>query len=127
MKVRNHEIDFDLTSPDDMMRYRAAGEKMAEASARMPEPPQYVETPQGFDRYIAFLQQYCHILTDFLDSAFGDGTCNALLGPKTSLAALMDVCDELGDAVEAQGNDIGMRIQKYIPNRKIRRTAAKRR
>ena len=67
----------------------------------------------------------CKLLTDFIDAAFGDGTCNALLGPKTSLSTLLDVMDALRDAISNQGTQYAQRLAAYKPNRATRRKAAK--
>lgn len=122
--VNGTAIDFDITAPEDLRRYRAAGEKMTEAAAALPQAPAGKGAGEDFSAYITFLEGQCKVLTDFIDEAFGEGTCDALLGPKTSLEKLLDVCDAIGAAVEQQGKDVGVKIKKYAPNR-TRRTAKK--
>ncbi len=122
--VNGTSIDFDITAPEDLRRYRAAGEKMTEAAAALPQAPADMSASGDFGAYIAFLEGQCKVLTDFIDEAFGQGTCDALLGPKTSLEKLLDVCDAIGAAVEQQGKEVGVKIKKYAPNR-TRRAAKK--
>ena len=127
MKVKGYEIDFDITSPDDLQRYLAASDAMEKAAATLPPMPSPAEmaSPAGIRAYTAYITGQCKLVTDFIDAAFGDGTCNALLGPKTSLDALMDVTDALRDAIAAQGQRAGERITGYMPNRATRRAAQK--
>ena len=119
--VNGKEIDFDLTSPEDLRRYRDAGERMTQAAEALGGPPEDPSSPAGFAAYITYLEQSCRMLTDFVDGVFGDGTCDALLGPKTSMERLLDICDDIGAALEEQGRRVGVKIQKYTPNRATRR------
>lgn len=125
--VNGHEIDFDVTAPEDLQRYLAACETMDKAAAILPPmpSPEAMASPAGIRAYTAYITGQCKLLTDFIDAAFGDGTCNALLGPKASLDTLMDVADALRDAISAQGQSVGKRIASYMPNRSTRRSAAK--
>ena len=125
--VNGHEIDFDVTAPADLQRYLAACETMNRAAAILPAMPasEAMASPDGLRAYTAYITGQCKLLTDFIDDAFGDGTCNALLGPKASLETLMDVADALRDAISAQGQSVGKRIAGYMPNRATRRAAAK--
>lgn len=125
--VNGHEIDFDITAPADLQRYLAACETMNRAAAILPAMPasEAMASPDGLRAYTAYITGQCKLLTDFIDDAFGDGTCNALLGPKDSLETLMDVADAMRDAISAQGQSVGKRIAGYMPNRATRRAAAK--
>lgn len=125
--VNGHEIDFDVTAPEDLQRYLAACETMDKAAASLPALPASgtMASPDGLRTYTAYITGQCKLLTDFIDDAFGDGTCNALLGPKASLETLMDVADALRDAISAQGQSVGKRIAGYMPNRATRRAAKK--
>lgn len=119
--IQTHEIDFDITAPEDLQRYIEAGEKMTAAADSVTPLPQNVATPADMQKYMTFLHEECRLITDFIDEAFGDGICNKLLGKKTSLEKLLDVCDAIGTAVEDQARRVGVKIQKYTPNRKARR------
>jgi len=123
LKVKDHEIDFDITAPADLRRYLEATAAMEQAAADLPPmPPQEeLNSATGLASYTAYITGQCTLLTDFIDNAFGAGTCNALLGPKTSLDKLVDVADALRDAVAAQGRRTGERIAAYLPNRATRR------
>lgn len=93
LTVLGKEIDFDVTSPADMQRYLDAEAAMQRAAASLPPDPNpaAMATMEGLRAYQDYLAAQCKLLTDFIDTAFGDGTCNALLGPKTSLSTLLDV------------------------------------
>ena len=127
LTVLGKEIDFDVTSPADMQRYLEAEAAMQKAAAALPPDPDpaFMATMEGQLAYQAHLAAQCKLLTDFIDAAFGDGTCNALLGPKTSLSTLLDVMDALRDAITSQGAQYAQRIAAYKPNRATRRKAAK--
>lgn len=127
LTVLGKEIDFDVTSPADMQRYLEAEAAMQKAAAALPPDPDpaSMATMEGLQAYQAHLAAQCKLLTDFIDAAFGDGTCNALLGPKTSLSTLLDVMDALRDAITSQGAQYAQRIATYKPNRATRRKAAK--
>lgn len=127
LTVLGKEIDFDVTSPTDMQRYLDAEAAMRKAAAALPPDPNpaTMKTMEGLQAYQAHLAVQCKLLTDFIDAAFGDGTCNALLGPKTSLSTLLDVMDALRDAISGQGVQYAQRLAAYKPNRATRRKAAK--
>ena len=127
LTVLGKEIDFDVTSPADMQRYLAAETVMHEAAATLPPAPDpaTMAPMEGLHAYQEHLAAQCKLLTDFIDAAFGDGTCNALLGPKTSLSTLLDVMDALRDAITSQGTKYAQRLAAYKPNRATRRKAAK--
>ena len=127
LTVLGKEIDFDVTSPDDMQRYLEAEDTMHQAAEALPPDPDpaALATREGLQAYQAHLAAQCKLLTDFIDAAFGDGTCNALLGPKTSLATLLDVMEALRDAITGQGVQYAQRLAAYKPNRATRRKAAK--
>ncbi len=119
--VNGNNLDFDLTSPEDLRRYTAAGEALNAASALIAPPPEDLTTATGFADYITYLDQSCRAMMAFIDEVFGQNTCNRLLGPKSSLEKLLDLCDEISAAMEEQGRRVGVKIQKYTPNRATRR------
>lgn len=125
--VKGCEIDFDITSPDDLQRYLTACDAMDQVAADLPAmpAPEEMASPAGIRAYTAYITGQCKLLTDFIDAAFGDGTCNALLGPKTSLDTLLDVVDALREAISSQGQRTGARIASYLPNRATRRADKK--
>ena len=127
LTVLGKEIDFDVTSPADMQRYLEAEAAMQKAAAALPPDPDpaAMATMEGLQAYQEHLAAQCKLLTDFIDAAFGDGTSNALLGPKTSLSTLLDVMDALRDAITSQGAQYAKRLAAYKPNRATRRKAAK--
>ena len=58
---------------------------------------------------------------NFIDEVFGDGIAQQLLGNNPSLNKVTEINDALGNAMEAQGKDFGVKLQKYKPNRATRR------
>lgn len=124
LDIHGVQIDFDITCPQDLRRYRSAGEKMKSAAQGIPDPPDGAGSEETFEQYVAFIEAQCRLATDFIDEAFGEGVCDQLLGPKTSLEKLLDLCDEIGRAVERQGSEFGVKLTRYKPNRTTRRTKA---
>lgn len=123
LKIREFEFDFDISAPEDLDRYLQSGAAMEEKKQHSPSIPMDTNDPQYLEKYHAWLKSYCGILTDFIDDVLGEGACNQLLGPKTSLSGLLNVYDEICDAVTAQGDAIGRHLVKYTPNRATRRKA----
>ena len=121
LDIHGVQIDFDITCPQDLRRYRSAGEKMKSAAQDICEPPDGTASDEAFDQYVAFIETQCRLATDFIDEAFGEGVCDQLLGPKTSLDKLLDLCDEIGRAVEQQGSQLEIKLTRYKPNRTTRR------
>lgn len=117
--VHGTEIDFDITAPQDLRRYHQAGKKMTQAAATLKKP---ADEDSGLEPYIAYMEAQCRLLTDFIDEAMGQGTCDKLLGPKTSLEKLLELSAEIGDAMAQQGKELGDKMQKYTPNRTARRS-----
>lgn len=121
--VLGHEIDFDVTAPADLDRYLEAMHGMEQRAAGMPAMPEQASlgTADGILAYTEYLRGQCMLLTDFIDAAFGEGTCNKLLGAKTSLDKLMDTVAALREAVTEQGEQAGKKLEAYAPNRATRR------
>lgn len=103
--VLGHEIDFDVTAPADLDRYLEAMREMEQRASGMPAMPEQASlgTADGIRAYTEYLRGQCMLLTDFIDAAFGEGTCNKLLGAKTSLDKLMDMVAALREAVTGAG------------------------
>jgi len=122
LTVHGHEIDFDITSPADMQRYLDAQAAMEAAAMNAPPSPaaDTLATREGLEAYVAYMQGQCRLLTDFIDAAFGDGVCNALLGPRTSLTVLLDLCGDIRQAIEAQSDEAAAKFAAYLPNRATR-------
>lgn len=121
--VLGHEIDFDVTAPADLDRYLEAMREMEQRTSGMPAMPEQASlgTADGIRAYTEYLRGQCMLLTDFIDAAFGEGTCNKLLGAKTSLDKLMDMVAALREAVTEQGEQAGEKLEAYAPNRATRR------
>ena len=90
---------------------------MKSAAQDICEPPDGTASDEAFDQYVAFIETQCRLATDFIDETFGEGVCDQLLGPKTSLEKLLDLCDEIGRAVEQQGSQLETKLTRYKPNR----------
>ena len=126
LNVMGHELDFDITAPDDLDRYLRCGEEMSARAAEAPPMPETVTTPEHLRAYTEWCRAYCKICTDWIDAVFGEGIANKLLGPKTSVAKLLDVCDAIQAAATKQGEMVGLHIKKFTPNRATRRAQRKR-
>lgn len=125
LKVRNVELDFDISAPDDVARYIAASQKMAEKGQNAPPLPEIrwplggSEAAEGLQEYQNWVEANCKLLTDWIDDVFGEGTANRLLGPKTSLNKILETYDLLFEAVTKQGETVGARLRQFIPNRRV--------
>ncbi len=121
LTVNNIKLDFDITSPADVMRYKQAGERMEAEGNTISYPTVSTDDPAFIDEYIAMLNGLLRIYGNFLDDAFGDGTADQLLGQNPSLTQVNAVNDALANAMEEQGKEFGVKLQKYQPNRATRR------
>ncbi len=121
LNINGIELNFDITSPSDIVRYKQAGEKM-EAEGNAISMPALVTTDPGFmDAYIDMLNTELRLYGNFIDEVFGDGAAKKLMGNNPSLAKITEVNDAIEAAMEAQGKDFGVKLQKYTPNRATRR------
>lgn len=125
MEVRGVRLEFDITCPEDLRRYRRCSEELERRDACAPPMPRKVETPDEQEAYIAWMTAMCGSLTDWIDGVFGDGASNALLGERTSLSGILALCEELRAAAEAQGKALGEHLQSFVPNRGTHRKAGK--
>lgn len=123
MLVNGIELNFDITSPSDVLRYKAAGERMEAEGAVIAMPSLQPDDPDFLDAYVDMLNAQLRLYGNFIDEVFGDGTASRLLGDNPSLNKVAEINDALGEAMEAQGKEFGVRLQKYKPNRATRRTA----
>ena len=121
LKVNDIQLDFDITSPSDVLRYKQAGERMEAEGAKIPMPTMPPDDPGFLDAYVDMLNSQLRLFGNFIDDVFGDGVAEQLLGNNPSLNKVTEINDALGDAMEAQGKDFGVKLQKYKPNRATRR------
>ena len=119
--VNGIEIDFDITSPTDVMRYKAAGEKMETEAASIERREIDEDDPEFFDAYCEMLNSELKLYGNYLDEVFGDGAAEKLLSNNPSLTKITEVSDAIAEAMEKQGKDFGVKLQKYQPNRATRR------
>ena len=121
MIINGVKMDFDFTSPTDLLRYKQAAEVKAERAAAIPEPTVPVDDPDFLDQYIDMLNQSLKIYGGFIDEVFGDGIANQLLGDNPSLTKILETDDAIEKAMEQQGREFGKAMRKYTPNRATRR------
>lgn len=121
LKINELELDFDITSPMDVMRYKQAGEHMEAAAAGLSYPEVSAEDPGFLDVYVEMLNGQLRLFGNFLDEVFGEGVAQKLLGGNPSLNRVTEVNEALSQALAAQGQEFGVRLQKYQPNRATRR------
>ena len=119
--VNNIQLDFDITSPSDILRYKRGGEAMEVASAALPLPTLEADDPGFLDAYVEMLNAELRLFGNFIDDVFGDGVAEQLLGNNPSLSKVTEINDALGEAMESQGKEFGVKLQKYKPNRATRR------
>lgn len=119
--VNNVQLDFDITSPTDVVRYKQAGERMEAEGGGITLPSLAPDDPGFLDAYVDMLNTELRLFGNFIDEVFGDGVAEQLLGNNPSLSKVTEINDALGAAMEAQGQEFGVKIQKYKPNRATRR------
>ena len=117
----NVQLDFDITSPTDVLRYKQAGERMEAEGANIALPAVAPDDPSFLDAYVDMLNAQLRLFGNFIDEVFGDGVAQQLLGSNPSLNKVTEINDALALAMEAQGKDFGVKLQKYKPNRATRR------
>ena len=84
--------------------------------------PTVVPDDPGFlDAYVEMLNAQLRLFGNFIDEVFGDGVAEQLLGNNPSLNKVAEINDALSNAMEAQGTEFGVKLQKYKPNRATRR------
>ena len=121
IEVNNIQLDFDITSPSDIVRYKLAGERMEAEGANITLPTLSPDDPGFLDAYVDMLNAQLRLFGNFIDEVFGDGVAEQLLGNNPSLNKVNEINDALGVAMEAQGKEFGVKMQKYKPNRATRR------
>lgn len=121
IKVNNIQLDFDITSPSDVLRYKQAGERMEAEGANIALPTLAPDDPGFLDAYVDMLNAQLRLFGNFIDDVFGDGIAEQLLGNNPSLNKVAEINDAMSVAMEAQGTEFGVKLQKYQPNRATRR------
>lgn len=121
MEILGVKVDFDVTSPLDIKRYKDAGEAMEAKGNEVDLPDLKPDDPGYIDAYIEMLNAELLLFGDFIDEVFGDGVANELMDDNPSLNTIADVNDALVEAFGQQGKETGVRFTKYTPNRKARR------
>lgn len=121
IEINNVQLDFDITSPTDVLRYKQAGEHMEAEGANIALPTVAPDDPSFLDAYVDMLNAQLRLFGNFIDEAFGDGIAQQLLGSNPSLNKVTEINDALALAMEVQGKDFGVKLQKYKPNRATRR------
>lgn len=117
MNINGIDLNFDFTSPTDMMRYRTAATRLAKRAAEIPDLPTSTDDPQYMEKYIDMLNGTLKVYGDFVDEVFGDGTANKLLGDNPSMAKVLEIRAAIDEALEQEGRKLGAQMAKYIPNR----------
>ena len=121
IEINNIQLDFDITSPSDVLRYKQAGERMEAEGAAIALPALAPDDPKFLDAYVEMLNAQLKIFGNFIDEVFGDGVAEQLLGNNPSLNKIAEINDAMSVAMEAQGTEFGVKLQKYKPNRATRR------
>lgn len=122
IEVSNIQLDFDITSPSDVLRYKRAGERMEAEGAAIALPTLAPDDPGFLDAYVEMLNGQLRLFGNFIDEVFGEGVAEQLLGNNPSLNKVAEINDAMSVAMEAQGTEFGVKLQKYKPNRATRRT-----
>lgn len=119
--VKGVQIDFDMTSPGDVARYQQAKAKAEAESGTIVLQNIAPDDPAFLEAYVEMLNTELLIFGNFIDNAFGDGIASQLLGSNPSLTKVFEIDEELGQALEAQGKEFGVKLGRFQPNRATRR------
>lgn len=122
MQILGVTVDFDVTSPTDILRYTKAGETMEAAAAGITMADVKPDEPGYINAYVDMLNAELKLFGNFIDDVFGTGVAMQFMGDNPSLNKIADVNDALVAAFEQQGKATGTRFAKYTPNRKGRRS-----
>ncbi|MDL2318068.1 hypothetical protein LJC74_03105 [Eubacteriales bacterium OttesenSCG-928-A19] len=120
--IKGVEIDFNITSPADILRLHEAQEKAAQREAQAKAPTD-TNAPDYLIKYAGWLNELLNAFGNFIDDAFGDGVAEQLLTNNPSLDKIFDVNDELEKALGDHAKQITARFNKYKPNRATRRAS----
>ncbi len=96
------KLNFDITSPQDIQRYKTASEKMEKASKQVARPTVMFDHPDYLNQYLAMISIELKLYADFLDEAFGQGTAQSLLGENPSILKAAEVNARLAIALQNQ-------------------------
>lgn len=121
LTIRDLELDFDLTSPGDMLRLDKAQKAAVAKEADLPEAPADKDDPEYLIKYAEWLNGLLNIFGNFIDDAFGDGVAEHLLTNNPSLTKMFDINDELEAALGSHVQVVTNKFAKYKPNRASRR------
>ena len=120
LNIKGVELDFDFTSPEDLMRYRAAMERMQGIDIEVLGAG-VLDDAEAFSAYVAALKDMLGRFSAFLDEAFGEGTAAKLVGNKPSLRKITEIQEAINAGAEAQNRALEAHYAKYTPNRAGRR------
>lgn len=117
--INGIDVDFDITSPSDILRLDTISKSMADRT--VPDPPTNEKDPGYLTKYVAWLNEMLNMFGNFIDDLFGDGIAEKLLTNNPSLTKMFDVNDALEEALGRHVQQITARFEKYRPNRATRR------
>lgn len=117
LNINGVALDFDFTSPDDLMRYQAALDNMQELDATETIIDDTLSDAACFTAYVTVVKEMIQKFSDFLDEAFGSGTAAKLIGERPSLEKIVEIQEAISAAADAQSKVLEMRYAQYTPTR----------
>jgi len=122
LNINGVELDFDFTNPDDLIRYRAAMERLEGVDMEaLGDSSDALDDAEAFTAYVTTLKDMLGRFSAFLDEAFGEGTATKLIGNKPSLRKITEIQDAINTGADAQNQALEAHYAKYTPNRASRR------
>jgi len=121
LTINGVELDFDFTSPEDLIRYRTALEGLQGIDMDALGDSGALDNAEAFTAYVKTLKEMLGRFSAFLDEAFGEGTAAKLIGDKPSLQKLTEIQNAINAGAEAQSKALEAHFTKYMPNRATRR------
>lgn len=116
-KFNNFETDIDFTDADFMEKFEDCYGKMIEESEKVPKVGKVSEITRS----------QCKVFDNFYDRLFGNGTSNKLFLGKNSMDMRVKAASSLFDLRNSEKARYDSMVNKYVPNRKVRRGAKKKR
>lgn len=109
MKINGVDIEFDVLDADTMDKYETAlpflEEKMNE------------ELNKNYAKVSDSIRSQCHIVFDFFNKIFGEGTDKKIFGDKTNLRICYEAVETINAESQKQKNYFENLVQKYSPER----------
>ena len=113
MKILDTEIEFDFFDADQVEKFEAEAKKVKEKS----------QNKEILNLSLSeALREECKMINEFFDNVFGNGTSEKIFKGKMNLQEHITAFADIVDEKIRQQKDLQDTLDKYSPNRVMRRT-----